>query len=173
MRRCETIGLDSPERKSVMTTTGPLRRSSEIRKRRPKTEVVALRTGATRQLVRVASDQPSSRDTQGLRCPNCPANTRSANKQPDSSPRRQCCGKYSSKSSTAQPLERTYRDASGLILMCMYCRRTRRAGTSDQWDWVEAYAVQAPARVTHGICKQCLRSALLRQPLPVMTPANC
>jgi hypothetical protein len=60
------------------------------------------------------------------------------------------------------PVERTYRDASGLILMCMYCRRTRRVGASDQWDWVEAYALQMPARVTHGICKKCLKAALTR-----------
>lgn len=61
----------------------------------------------------------------------------------------------------APSLEETYRNAHGLILMCMYCRRTQRAGVStDQWDWVEDYAAQMPARVTHGLCKQCLEAAV-------------
>jgi|SRR5579859_1037959 len=55
------------------------------------------------------------------------------------------------------PSEQTYRDANGLILMCMYCRRTQRPShESDQWDWVRAFAERKPARVTHGICKTCL-----------------
>lgn len=143
-----------------MTISGPLRRSSETPKRPTKTEADALRSGSTAQLGCAATDQASFPKTRGLHCPNCPTAIHSATKQRDNSIRRQCCGKFLLRSSTAQPVERTYRDARGLILMCMYCQRTRRIGTSDQWDWVETYAVQMPARVTHGICKQCLRAAL-------------
>ena len=59
--------------------------------------------------------------------------------------------------SPVEPFDRLYRDANGLITMCMYCRRTRRNLPSpDQWDFVEAFAVSAPSRTTHGICKACL-----------------
>lgn len=59
------------------------------------------------------------------------------------------------------PSEQTYRDAHGLILMCMYCRRTQRPDReSDRWDWVRAFAEGKPARVTHGICKTCLELKL-------------
>lgn len=61
----------------------------------------------------------------------------------------------------AQPSEQTYRDANGLILMCMYCLRTQRPShESDRWDWVRAFAQRRPARVTHGICKKCLEVVL-------------
>ncbi len=54
--------------------------------------------------------------------------------------------------------DRLYRDANGLITMCMYCRRTRRNLPSpDKWDFVELYAASAPARTSHGICKTCLK----------------
>jgi len=68
---------------------------------------------------------------------------------------------YRRRSWGAQPSEETYRDADGLILMCMYCRRTRRSGDpTDRWDWVEAYAVQMPPRTTHGLCRSCLEAVL-------------
>ena len=57
--------------------------------------------------------------------------------------------------------DRPYRDANGLLLMCMYCHRTRRnLPNTDQWDWVEAYAADTPERTSHGICKDCLDAAL-------------
>lgn len=45
-----------------------------------------------------------------------------------------------------------YRDAHGLVHVCMHCRRTRRLdGTG--WDWVpEALVVP---EVSHGICGPC------------------
>jgi hypothetical protein len=59
--------------------------------------------------------------------------------------------------SMAKPFDQMYRDANGLITMCMYCRRTRRNLPShDHWDFVEAYATSAPLRTSHGICKACL-----------------
>lgn len=69
----------------------------------------------------------------------------------------------SSGASTAKPFDQLYRDANGLITMCMYCRRTRRCLPSpDRWDYVEAYATLAPARTSHGICKACLESVETR-----------
>ena len=66
-------------------------------------------------------------------------------------------GHVSSRASIAKPFDSKYRDANGLITMCMYCRRTRRSLPShDRWDFVDAYARSAPARTSHGICKACL-----------------
>lgn len=59
----------------------------------------------------------------------------------------------------AESSDQLYRDANGLIMICMYCHRTRR-NLSDQWDWVEAYASGMAARASHGICKACLVAAL-------------
>jgi hypothetical protein len=54
-------------------------------------------------------------------------------------------------------LDQPYRDANGLIVMCMYCHCTRRVLPDlDQWDWVEEYAVTTPASTSHGICAACL-----------------
>ncbi len=55
--------------------------------------------------------------------------------------------------------DQLYRDADGLLMICMYCHRTRR-NLSDEWDWVEAYATAVPARASHGICKACFEAAL-------------
>jgi len=63
--------------------------------------------------------------------------------------------------SSVQMSDQAYRDANGLILMCMYCHRARRnLPDSDQWEWVEAYATATPTRTSHGICKNCLNAAL-------------
>jgi hypothetical protein len=65
----------------------------------------------------------------------------------------------SRRASVAKPFDEMYRDANGLVTMCMYCRRTRRSLPShDHWDFVEAYAIAAPARTSHGICRACLES---------------
>lgn len=143
-----------------MSISGPHRRNLDEPKRPPRTEAAASRSSSASKPGRAAVGQPSSPEAGTVHCPNCPAKVQSANKQPDNRVRRQCCGRYLFRSYAAQAIERTYRDASGLILMCMYCNRTRRSGTSDRWDWVEPYTVQMPAGVTHGICQQCLRTAL-------------
>jgi hypothetical protein len=48
-----------------------------------------------------------------------------------------------------------YRCSRGLIHMCANCRRTRRMGDPETWDWVPAY-VEQPARATsHTVCPFC------------------
>jgi hypothetical protein len=48
-----------------------------------------------------------------------------------------------------------YRCKLGLIHMCANCRRTRRNGDPEIWDWVPAY-VERPARdTTHTVCPFC------------------
>jgi len=49
-----------------------------------------------------------------------------------------------------------YRDATGTILMCMHCRRTRRNLPEPQWDLVETYVTTPPRGVSHGLCPECL-----------------
>lgn len=50
-----------------------------------------------------------------------------------------------------EPIAR-YRDAHGLVHVCMHCRRTRRLDESG-WDWVPD-SLHAP-QVSHGICGPC------------------
>lgn len=51
------------------------------------------------------------------------------------------------------PVEGRY-ERDGVIVMCMHCRRTRRAD-SDAWDWVPAYLAHMPPNVSHGLCPPC------------------
>jgi hypothetical protein len=46
-------------------------------------------------------------------------------------------------------------ERAGVIVMCMHCRRTRRAD-SEQWDWVSGYVEQLPENTSHGLCSVCL-----------------
>jgi len=50
-----------------------------------------------------------------------------------------------------EPVE-AYRDADGLVHVCMHCRRTQRLDHSG-WDWVPS-AVEA-RRASHGLCQPC------------------
>jgi hypothetical protein len=44
----------------------------------------------------------------------------------------------------------------GLLTMCSNCRKTRREGEPDVWDWVPAHLkAPYPHRTTHGICHLC------------------
>jgi hypothetical protein len=45
-------------------------------------------------------------------------------------------------------------ERDGIIVMCMHCRRTRRAD-ADAWDWVPDYVACMPANVSHGLCPPC------------------
>lgn len=53
------------------------------------------------------------------------------------------------------PDDERFRDASGLVVMCCHCRRTRRAAESKVWDWVPDYVARPPERVSAGICSAC------------------
>lgn len=47
-----------------------------------------------------------------------------------------------------------YRDASGIVMMCAHCRRTRRAA-AEAWDWVPAWVAEMPEMTSHGLCPAC------------------
>lgn len=50
-----------------------------------------------------------------------------------------------------------YRDASGTILICMHCRRTRRNSPGGaEWELVESYMTNPPRGASHGLCPECL-----------------
>lgn len=50
-----------------------------------------------------------------------------------------------------------YLTEAGILTMCCHCRRTRRIGAPSVpvWDWVPAYLVEPPGRVSHGLCLNC------------------
>jgi hypothetical protein len=54
-----------------------------------------------------------------------------------------------------EPDDASYRCTHGLIHMCANCRRTRRNGDPEIWDWVPAYVEHPRADVTHTICPFC------------------
>ncbi len=57
----------------------------------------------------------------------------------------------------AEPVQTTYRNEFGLIVMCSNCRRTRRAGVQPPvWDWIPQFVAEQPGLVSHGICNTCL-----------------
>ncbi len=54
------------------------------------------------------------------------------------------------------PLEELYRNDNGVVVQCCHCRRTRRAGTQNVWDWVPAWLSNRPASTSHGLCEPCM-----------------
>lgn len=53
-------------------------------------------------------------------------------------------------------------DASGLIMMCMMCRRTARADRS-AWDWIPSWVAHRPTQdVSHGLCPLCASSFVMQ-----------
>jgi hypothetical protein len=55
----------------------------------------------------------------------------------------------------AAPVHESYRRADGFIVMCASCRRTRRSGRPERWDWVPAFVDECPPEATHGVCLLC------------------
>lgn len=52
--------------------------------------------------------------------------------------------------------EEDYRDAAGLIHMCMECRRTRwNFPDGEKWVLIEEFIAKPPSRITHGLCPEC------------------
>lgn len=49
-----------------------------------------------------------------------------------------------------------YVDASGVVQQCGHCRRIRRADDPNRWDWVTAWVLVAPRRVSQELCRLCL-----------------
>ncbi len=48
-----------------------------------------------------------------------------------------------------------YADDDGLLRQCMHCRRFRRRGDGDRWDWIPTWADTCPRPTSHGICPTC------------------
>lgn len=48
-----------------------------------------------------------------------------------------------------------YRNSSGIVTMCSHCRRTRRVGEPQRWDWVPAHLGDRSLSVSHGLCQVC------------------
>jgi hypothetical protein len=48
-----------------------------------------------------------------------------------------------------------YRCKLGLIHMCANCRRTRRVGDTEIWDWVPDYVEHPRRNTTHTVCSFC------------------
>lgn len=50
-----------------------------------------------------------------------------------------------------------YLTEDGILTMCCHCRRTRRITTAavPVWDWVPAFLVDPPGRISHGLCRNC------------------
>ena len=54
-----------------------------------------------------------------------------------------------------EAIDAYYRQPSGLITQCCNCRRIRRVGNQDEWDWVPAWVEKIPEKTSHTICKVC------------------
>jgi hypothetical protein len=50
----------------------------------------------------------------------------------------------------------TYVDEHGLIAQCVHCRRVRRAGRAEHWDWVPLGVEAVPDHASGSLCPQCL-----------------
>jgi hypothetical protein len=60
--------------------------------------------------------------------------------------------------STAKRLpERDFRDISGLIIICMDCRRVRHTSPAgERWLAMEELPTKLPEGISHGLCSDCL-----------------
>jgi hypothetical protein len=55
------------------------------------------------------------------------------------------------------PFEEDYRNALGMIVMCMYCRKTQcNSPGGQQWVLVKEFLGKPPDGVSHGLCPECL-----------------
>lgn len=54
-------------------------------------------------------------------------------------------------------LDEDYRDESGTITICMYCRRVKRnTPEGPRWEVVEEFITNPPRGISHGLCPDCL-----------------
>jgi hypothetical protein len=54
-----------------------------------------------------------------------------------------------------EPLSALYRDDNGIIHQCCHCRRVRRLGSPEAWDWVPQWVSKIPPDTSHGLCSPC------------------
>jgi hypothetical protein len=55
----------------------------------------------------------------------------------------------------AFPSPKLYEDPEAMVTMCSHCRRTRRVGAENTWDWVPAHLSRRSMSVSHGLCPIC------------------
>jgi hypothetical protein len=53
--------------------------------------------------------------------------------------------------------EDAYISASGYIIMCANCRKTKRRDGPELWTWIPSFLNQASLQVTHGLCPRCIK----------------
>lgn len=56
----------------------------------------------------------------------------------------------------ARPSAALYLDDHGLLLQCVHCRRVRRVGADEDWDWVPEWVAHVPDNASGGLCPGCL-----------------
>jgi len=49
-----------------------------------------------------------------------------------------------------------YTDGDGLMTQCIHCRRMRRCGPAERWDWVPAWVAHVPDNASGGLCPACV-----------------
>lgn len=54
------------------------------------------------------------------------------------------------------PLVELYFNEHGFIEQCCHCRRVRRVGADQVWDWVPEWVGACPPETSHGLCMPCL-----------------
>jgi hypothetical protein len=54
------------------------------------------------------------------------------------------------------PLDELYRNEYGIVTQCSHCRRVRRNGSDQVWDWVPAWVATQPPNTSHGLCEPCI-----------------
>jgi hypothetical protein len=52
-------------------------------------------------------------------------------------------------------MEADYRDEHGILSQCCHCRRVRRRGAEERWDWAPQWVDRQPSRTSHSICQAC------------------
>jgi hypothetical protein len=56
-----------------------------------------------------------------------------------------------------EPLDSApWKDEHGLVHQCVHCRRVRRAGEAEQWDWVPQWVEHVPEFATGSLCPHCI-----------------
>jgi len=54
------------------------------------------------------------------------------------------------------PIEDLYRNAQGIVVQCCHCRRVRRVGSDQTWDWVPDWVSTQPSNTSHSLCEPCV-----------------
>lgn len=52
-------------------------------------------------------------------------------------------------------VDSVYRDEHGIVTQCCHCRRVRRRGLKQTWDWVPDWVAKCPTNTSHGLCEPC------------------